>query len=201
MAAPAAESVGLPADPTAGITAALPEGVKGTMDGDKPPMNQVEEIQKALEPYSKKYGHYLSKMRPWREFIRLSKPEGDIKRRLEVNLTHYQINYAIIFLIQMVTAIVMNPQCLIVICVLALVWMAFLKKNDDPSWEVSIAGMPLGKSQRWMALTGITAIVLLCVVGQVFFSAAFFCAMLVVVHGILHPVPDEAASDEVDQMI
>merc|ERR1712019_195477 len=100
------------------------------------------------------------------------------KRRLEVNLTHYQINYAVIFLIQMVSAIVMNPRCLIVICVLSLVWMAFLKKNDDPNWEVTIGGVPFGKTNRWMALSAITAVVLLCVVGQVIFSAAFFCAVL-----------------------
>lgn len=173
------------------------------MDGEKPPMSHIEEIQKALEPYQKRYGHYLAKLRPWREFLRLSKPEGDITKRLEVNLTHYQINYAAIFLVQMVVAILTNPQCLIVICVLALVWMAFLKKNDDPNWELSVGGVQLGKTQRWMLLSAITAVVLLCVVGQVFFSAAFFCAVLVVVHGILHPVPDSHAAlpQEVDEMI
>eukprot|EP00413_Alexandrium_margalefii_P049789 CAMPEP_0204608408 /NCGR_PEP_ID=MMETSP0661-20131031/60295_1 /ASSEMBLY_ACC=CAM_ASM_000606 /TAXON_ID=109239 /ORGANISM="Alexandrium margalefi, Strain AMGDE01CS-322" /LENGTH=197 /DNA_ID=CAMNT_0051619917 /DNA_START=68 /DNA_END=661 /DNA_ORIENTATION=+ len=197
MAAPAAEAVGAATD----AGSALPDGVAGKMDGEKPPMNHVEEIQKALEPYQKKYGHYLAKLRPWREFLRLSKPEGDIKRRLEANLTHYQINYAIIFLVQMITAIVSNPQCLVVICVLALVWIGFLKKNDDPNWEVNIAGMQLGKTQRWMALGAITAVVLLCVVGQILFSAALFCAMLVLVHGILHPVPESGDGEEVDNMI
>merc|ERR1719210_1620544 len=128
-----------------GSTTELPAGLKGTMDGEKPPMNQIEEVKRALEPYQKKYGHYLGKMRSWREFIRLSKPEGDIKRRLEVNLTHYQINYAVIFLVQMISAIVMNPKCLVVICVLVLVWVVFLKKNDDPNWEVSVGGMSLNK--------------------------------------------------------
>ena len=67
----------------------------------------------------------------------------------------------------------------------------FLKKNDDPNWVVTIGGMELGKlgisapgepekrtsrkirglrTQRWMALSGITAIVLLCVVGQAWLS-------------------------------
>eukprot|EP00421_Protoceratium_reticulatum_P070662 CAMPEP_0168407784 /NCGR_PEP_ID=MMETSP0228-20121227/26339_1 /TAXON_ID=133427 /ORGANISM="Protoceratium reticulatum, Strain CCCM 535 (=CCMP 1889)" /LENGTH=242 /DNA_ID=CAMNT_0008421461 /DNA_START=1 /DNA_END=729 /DNA_ORIENTATION=+ len=179
----------------AGDSPALPQGVKGTMDGERPPMTHVEEIKKALEPIQQRYGHYLAKVRPWREFLRLSKPEGDIKRRLEVNLTYYQINYAFIFVVQMFAAIITNPQCLIVICVLALVWMGFLKKNDDPNWEVSIGGMSLGKTQRWMALSAITAIVLLCVVGQVFFHAAAFCALLVVGHGVLHPVPEGAAED------
>merc|ERR1719316_2004253 len=113
-----------------------------------------------------------------------------MRARLEANLTHFQINYAIIFLILMIVSIIINPKCLIVMCVLALVWMAFLRKNDDPNWEVVIGGLPLGKTQRWMVLSAITAIVLLCVVGQVFFSAAFFCAVLIVLHGILHAVPE-----------
>lgn len=180
---------------------ALPAGVKGTMDGEKPPMTQLEEIRKVLDPLRTKYGHYLGKIRPWREFVRLSKPEGDIKRRLEVNLTYFQINYACVFVIQMLVAIITNPQCLVVICVLALVWMGFLKKNDDPTWEVNIGGMSLGKTQRWMVLSALTAIVLLCVVGQVFFSAAFFFACLVIGHGILHPVAEASTLDEVDVMI
>eukprot|EP00928_Gymnodinium_smaydae_P044153 TRINITY_DN29475_c0_g1_i2.p2 TRINITY_DN29475_c0_g1~~TRINITY_DN29475_c0_g1_i2.p2 ORF type:complete len:190 (-),score=57.43 TRINITY_DN29475_c0_g1_i2:159-728(-) len=170
--------------------------VKGTMDGERPPMNKVEEIKQALQPYKQKYGHYLSKIRPWREFLRLSKPEGDIKQRLEANLTHYQINYAVIFLVLMVVSIITNPHCLIVICVLALVWMAFLKKNDDPNWEVNVGGMPLNKTHRWMVLTAITAIVLLSVVGQVIFSAAFMCAIFVIVHGVLHPAQEGVAGAE-----
>mmetsp|Transcript_25540 Transcript_25540/g.53968 ORF Transcript_25540/g.53968 Transcript_25540/m.53968 type:complete len:202 (+) Transcript_25540:78-683(+) len=201
MAAPSPESVGSSVPDISSTTALPPEGLKGTMDGEKPAMNKVEEIKKVLEPYQKRYGHYLGKIRSWREFVVLTKPQGDIKKRLEVNLTHYQINYAVIFLIQMVFAIVTNPQCLIVICVLSLVWMAFLKKNDDPNWEVNVGGMALGKTQRWMVLAAITAIVLLCVVGQVFFSAAFFCAILVIMHGILHPPPADVASEEGDAMI
>jgi len=195
-----AESAALEIALEQNVDLSLPEGLKGTMDGQKPPMSQVEEIKQALEPYQKKYGHYLSKIQPWREFFNLSKPNGDMRQRLEANLTHFQINYAAIFLILMVVSIVINPQCLIVICILALVWMAFLRKNDDPNWQVVVGGFPLNKSHRWMALGTITAIVLLCVVGQIFFSAAFFCAILVLVHGVLHEVPaagyEQASADE-----
>jgi hypothetical protein len=180
---------------------ALPQGVQGTMDGERPPMNKVEEIQKALEPYQSKYGHYLAKLRPWREFCWLSKPEGDMKRRLEVNLTHYQINYAVLFLIQMVLAIVMHPKSLIVICVLVLIWIAFLKKNDDPDWQVQVGGMDLGKTQRWMVLVALTAIVLLTVVGQLFFSTAFFASLLVLAHGFLHPVPAHLETGKVGDVV
>merc|ERR1719215_1855696 len=122
-----------------------------------PPMSNLEEVKRALEPLQQKYGHYLGKMRSWRDFFRLSKPEGDIKKRLEVNLTHYQINYAVVFLLQMTIAIVTNPKCVAVICVLGIVWSVFLKKNDDVNWEVTVAGMQLGKTQRWMVMSAITA--------------------------------------------
>ena len=68
------------------LGAELPAGVQGTMDGEKPPLSQVEELRKAIEPFKlkcqrffewpfcikkKRYGHYLTQLRPWREFIRL----------------------------------------------------------------------------------------------------------------------------------
>eukprot|EP00929_Paragymnodinium_shiwhaense_P108362 TRINITY_DN74681_c0_g1_i1.p1 TRINITY_DN74681_c0_g1~~TRINITY_DN74681_c0_g1_i1.p1 ORF type:complete len:206 (+),score=41.32 TRINITY_DN74681_c0_g1_i1:128-745(+) len=185
------------------IAASLKADVSGSMDGERIPMTKLEEIKTALQPYQQKYGHYLGKIRPWREFFYLQKPQGDLKARLESNLTHYQINYAVIFLILMVGSIIINPRCLVVIGVLALVWVAFLRKNDDPSWEVRVGSVELGKTQRWMILTAVTAVVLLSVVGQVIFSAAFFCAMLVLAHGVLHPPVDPAvlAAEEVQQMI
>mmetsp|Transcript_88233 Transcript_88233/g.175298 ORF Transcript_88233/g.175298 Transcript_88233/m.175298 type:complete len:202 (-) Transcript_88233:83-688(-) len=201
MATPGADTIGFKEteDPN---SVALPAGVKGSMDGERPPMTQVEEIKKAFEPYREKYGHYLTQIRPWREFLYLTKPDGDMQKRLQVNLTHYQINYAVVMLLNMVVAIVMNPKCLIVMCVLALGWVAFLRKNDDPNWEVNVGGMPLGKTQRWMVLSVVTAVVLLVFVGQVLFSAAAFCAVLVLAHAIMHPIPEIVATNsEVEEMV
>merc|ERR1719321_653860 len=121
---------------------------------------------------------------------------GQHRTRLEANLVHFQMNYAIIFLLLMVISIIMNPKCLAVICVLVMCWMWFLKKNDDPNWQLNIGGVELGKTQRWLGLSGITALVLLSVVGNVIFSAAFACGILVVLHGVLHP--PAAAADAVD---
>lgn len=163
------------------------------MDGKKPPMNKVQEIQEVIEPYQKKYGHYLSKIRPLREFCTLAKPEGDIKARLEANLTYFQINYALLFAVLFSISLLMKPSSLMVIGLLSLVWVAFLRKNDDPHWIVNIAGIELGKSHRWMVLGLITALVLLTVLGQLFFSAAMTCAVLVVIHGVLHPVDSVTA--------
>merc|ERR1712194_248773 len=196
MTEPKADKIGASSD-----AAALPAGVSGSMDGERPPKNSLEQVQKVLQPYREKYSHYLGQMRPWREFCQWAEPEGDISKRLQSNLTYFQMNYALIFFVQMVIAIITNPKCVAVIVVLTLVWILFLKKNDDVTWELSVAGMPLGKTQRWMILSGITAIVLLCVVGQVLFSAAFFSTILLMCHGIAHPIPDSeyaAVADGVD---
>jgi len=158
------------------------------MDGEKMAMSKIEDVQNALEPYKQRYGHYLKKIRPWREFFMFTKPEGDMKARLEANLTHYQINYACIFLLQCIISIVSNPHCLVVIVVLVCLWMWFLKKNDDPNWQVTIGGMDLGKTQRWMILCALSAVAFLMSVGNLLFSCAFGTGCLVLLHGVLHPV-------------
>lgn len=180
----------------------VPAIVNGAMDGikEKPQETKMEQFKRTLEPYKEKYGTYLSKIRPWREFVSLSRPQGDARKRMEGNLTYYQINYAAIFLLLMISSILMNPKCLVVVSVLVLVWMAFLKNNDDPSWQVRIAGLDLGKTQRWAILNVITAIALFCVVGGVFFHAAWLCSLLVLAHCVLHPVPEAIAASEFDEV-
>uniref|UniRef100_A0A7S1AIB9 PRA1 family protein n=1 Tax=Noctiluca scintillans TaxID=2966 RepID=A0A7S1AIB9_NOCSC len=165
----------------------LPEGLGGTLDGQKVAKNKVEEVLQVLEPIHQKYGHYLAKMRPWRDFVRISKPEGDLKKRLESNLSYFLVNYSIVMVFLTVASIVANPKCVTVIGVLALVWVGFMRKNEDPTWEVNVGGVALGKSQRSIILGVITAIVMISVVGQVLFSALFVCAIFVVIHGVLHP--------------
>lgn len=155
----------------------------------KLPMTKVGDLQVALEPYRERYGAYLKKMRPWKQFFSFAKPEGDLKARLEANLTHFQINYAIIFLIQCIWSLVMNPHCMAVVAVLVIVWMWFLKKNDDPDWEVNIGGINLGKTQRWLVLCALSAVAFLVSAGNLLFSAAFAAGCLIAVHGMLHPVP------------
>lgn len=113
-----------------------------------------------------------------------------MKARLEANLTHFQINYACIFLIQCIVSIITNPHCLVAILVLVCVWMWFLKKNDDPNWQVNIGGMDLGKTQRWLILCALSAVAFLMSVGNLLFSSAFATGIFVLLHGVLHPLPE-----------
>jgi len=173
--------------------------VAGNMDGERPPLTLLEDVKQnlddKLEPLQKKYGHYLTKLRPWREFVRCSRPQGDKLQRLNANLSHYQINYALVFLALMAASIVMNPKCLVAIVVLALAWVGFLWKNDDPNWEVKVADVSFGKTQRWLILCVITSVVLLNVVGHILFSVALSCGLLVISHAVMHPPPQ---TDEAD---
>eukprot|EP00930_Biecheleria_cincta_P035040 TRINITY_DN24137_c0_g2_i1.p1 TRINITY_DN24137_c0_g2~~TRINITY_DN24137_c0_g2_i1.p1 ORF type:complete len:204 (-),score=27.66 TRINITY_DN24137_c0_g2_i1:235-846(-) len=168
-----------------------PEGVAGKMDGEKPPMTRMEDIKETVESLNHKYGHYFAKIKPWREFFQLSKPHGEVKTRLWRNLIDFQMNYALIFLLGMIFTIVLDPKCLVVILSLVLIWVLFLKKNDNPEWHLSVGGLELGKSQRWLVLVTLTGLILFCVVGQALFSVAVCYTGLVVVHGILHPLPED----------
>lgn len=199
-AAPLPETFGNTTD----VTAKLPEGLGGSMDGKKVPMSSLEDLKMKLAPYVQTYSHYLQKMQPWRQFMRLSKPQGDIKQRLETNLATYQVNYAAVVILETLVAIITNVRCLMVMAVMGLVWSVFLKKNEDPNWELKVGGMDLGKTQRSIILGAISAIVLLTVVGQVFFTAAFFGALTVLLHGILHAPPDAndaPVAEEAENMI
>jgi hypothetical protein len=142
--------------------------------------------------YQKSYVQFLSKLRPWWEFVSLSMPAGDLWKRLETNLTYYRINYLVVVIVLMVGLIVVEPTRLLIICGIAVVWAAFLKMNDDPNWEVQISGHRLSKKQRLAVFGTVIGIVLLCVVSRLFFSAGLCCTSLVLLHAIVHSVPETA---------
>jgi hypothetical protein len=143
-----------------------------------------------LAPYQQKYGHYLLNMKPWKEFFwPLSNPNGEACNRLSVNLIYFQINYALVFGGFMVWSIFAHPKSLALMCVLAVAWVFFLKKNADPEWVLEVGGLTLGPTQRWTVLCTITALSTLVFASQVITSAAIMCAIFVAVHGMLHSPP------------
>ena len=95
------------------LNQSFPKGVAGAMDGERPPMSKIEEMKQRVDKTRQSYGHYLSGVRPWREFVYLSKPQGDVSARLEANLSNYKMNYAILFVLLTVWSIVKNPWCLV----------------------------------------------------------------------------------------
>merc|ERR1712032_835402 len=106
--------------------------------------------------------------------------------RLTSNIYTYQTNYAILFVLYLMISILLKPSALVGVAVIVVVWMIFLKKNDDPDWKPVVGGVTLGPMQRWLALAAITAILLLMILGSTFFNAALVFALLMFCHGLIH---------------
>lgn len=58
------------------LGAELPAGVQGTMDGEKPPLSQVEELRKAIEPFKLKRLALLECVWPLRGTATTSRSSG-----------------------------------------------------------------------------------------------------------------------------
>merc|ERR1712187_635848 len=107
-----------------------------------------------MGPVKETASNMIRKAQPWRDFLLpLSIPSAsDGCSRITANLYCFQTNYAILFVLQLVLNIVFHPSALISIVVTAVVWVLFLKKNEDPDWKPQLGGMALGPVQRWLAL-------------------------------------------------
>lgn len=157
----------------------------------------------SLKPMQEKAQGFLSKAQPWKTFLLpLSKPEpGKGLSRITSNLYQFQVNYSILFLIQIVLSILLDPSTLITLLIIGLVWVVFLKKNADPNWKPEIGGVPLGPTQRMIALSCVTLLVMLAAAGNTVFWQAFIFGIACAVHGAFHEVEaGPAVTDDVSQV-
>lgn len=149
-------------------------------------------VPTSLQPVKETAGKFLQKAQPWRQFLwPFSIPDAkEGCSRITANIYNFQTNYAILFVMQLVVSIVMQPSALICIGIICIVWVFFLKKNDDPDWAPVVGGMQLGPTQRWLALAAITALLLLFVAGSTIFNASLFYVLCAFGHGVLHIPPE-----------
>jgi len=166
----------------------MAQGIVGEAVG-----NAVENIASAavpasLQPVKAKAGAFLSKAQPWRDFLwPLSIPSANEGcTRVTANVYNFQTNYAILFVVNLVLAIIFQPSALICIAMTVVVWIFFLKKNDDPSWTPAIGGVQLGPIQRVLLLAATTLIILLIIAGSTIFNSALMYMFVAFVHGIIH---------------
>lgn len=145
-------------------------------------------VPSSFQPVTEQAGKFMGKAQPWRDFLLPMSvpPASEGCSRITANIYNFQTNYAILFVLQLVLAIVLQPSALITIVLTVLVWMSFLKKNEDPEWKPTLGGMELGPMQRWLLLAAVTAIVLLFVAGGAIFNAALLYLFAMLAHGVLH---------------
>jgi hypothetical protein len=203
--AAAAAAVGLGAAAGA-MAAALSGGKLGAMQGvvgDTVGNMAAAAVPTSMKATQEKAAAFLQKAQPWRQFIwPLSIPTAaEGCSRMTANLYCFQTNYAILFIVQLVLAILWQPSALITLVMTAVVWTFFLKKNDDPDWKPVIGGSELGPMQRWLALAGITAMVLFIMAGSTIFNAAIMFVMMAFAHGVVHDPSNMALPGNPDAVV
>jgi len=167
----------------------------GVMGGAVEKMTAAS-VPTSFQPVKESAGNFLSRAQPWRQFVLpLSvPPASEGCSRITANLYNFQTNYAILFVVNLILSIVLNPSALICICLTVASWILFLKKNDDPDWQPKIGGVVFSPMQRMLLLAFATAIVLLFWVGGAIFNSALMYMFFAIAHGVVHdpaskPIP------------
>merc|ERR1719161_612405 len=159
----------------AGVSTAMQEAVAGA----------------ALQETREKYGKYLKGMKPWMEFLLpISRPgNGEACSRMGKNFFYFQTNYVTLFVCQLLFTVMVTPSSLVCVISMAVVWLLFTKKNEDPDWNPVIMGIALPPTLRMLCLAALTAIVFLVVAGNLLFSTSVFFLLCAGVHAALHTPP------------
>lgn len=169
-------------------------GIMGQVAGNALAAVGTAAVPTSLQPVKEATGKFLQKAQPWREFcLPLTSPNSsDGCSRLTSNIYTYQTNYAILFVMYLMISILLQPSALVSLAVIIVVWVVFLKKNDDPDWKPVVGGVTLGPMQRWLALAAITAIFLLMIAGSTILNSALVFALLIFCHGVVHDTSSKA---------
>lgn len=159
------------------------------MDGVRVPANQFEVVKAMVVGQLGRYSGVTKTVRPWREFVVVSKPptSGDIiMKKIQTNVHYYQSNYIVLVTIFLLISILTTPSCLVLFAILGLGWGVLLKKNQDPEYMLVLAGVPLGKTQRTIGASIISGILILIFAGSLILSVLGLSAVAVAAHAVLN---------------
>lgn len=184
----AAATAGAAASALIGGDFAVAHGIMGDAAAKAVGNMAAVAVPTSLQPVTERAGKFVNKAQPWREFfLPLSPPTAaDGFSRLTANLYNFQTNYAILFVGSLVVNVLLQPSALISISIAIVMWVFFLKKNEDPEWKPMVGGMELGPVQRWITMASVTGVFLLFMVGNTIFNTVLMYALFGFVHGIVH---------------
>eukprot|EP00403_Amphidinium_massartii_P047621 CAMPEP_0178465626 /NCGR_PEP_ID=MMETSP0689_2-20121128/51458_1 /TAXON_ID=160604 /ORGANISM="Amphidinium massartii, Strain CS-259" /LENGTH=242 /DNA_ID=CAMNT_0020092571 /DNA_START=97 /DNA_END=826 /DNA_ORIENTATION=- len=157
-----------------------------------------------LEEAKKKYSKYVKGLRPWREFLlQYQKPQGEGVSKVMANFYAFQTNYVLVFLAYFATQVMQDTRSLMLIVASCAAWAFFSKKNEDPEWNPTVAGIALPPTMRAGLMGTATVVLFLVVSGNLLISCAFFYLIAAGIHAYLHAPAIEAeiaarADDTVD---
>mmetsp|Transcript_18285 Transcript_18285/g.42661 ORF Transcript_18285/g.42661 Transcript_18285/m.42661 type:complete len:259 (-) Transcript_18285:68-844(-) len=143
-----------------------------------------------LEEAKKKYSHYVKGLRPWREFfLSYQRPQGEGISKVMTNIYAFQTNYILLFFAYFATQVVQHTTTLILIVASCAGWAAFSKKNSDPEWNPTVAGIALPPTMRTGLMGAATVALFLIVAGNLLISCAFLYLIAASIHAYVHSPP------------
>mmetsp|Transcript_16971 Transcript_16971/g.30694 ORF Transcript_16971/g.30694 Transcript_16971/m.30694 type:complete len:262 (-) Transcript_16971:22-807(-) len=143
-----------------------------------------------LEEATKKYSHYVKGLRPWREFfLSYQKPQGEGITKVMTNIYAFQTNYILIFFAYFATQVMQHTMSLMLIVASCVAWAIFSKKNSDPDWHPTVAGIAMPPTMRTGLMGAATVVLFLIVSGNLLISCAFLYLIVAGIHAYLHAPP------------
>lgn len=150
--------------------------------------------------FLKKVESFLKRIRKWdteffcvgkaaSEVFNVPKPE-EVLPRITANLDYFCVNYAVCLAIFALTAIVVQPQLLVLVCVFSGLWYGLLTRPNH--WRLQVAQALVTKRHLIYGLGGLTALVVL-IFYRIMISAIIGASLsFVLLHAGLHTVPANA---------
>ena len=176
--------------------------INGAMDGIRVPANQFEVVKTLVMTQMGKYAYVTKTVRPWREFVVVAKPPTGadvIIKKIRTNVTYYQSNYAVLVAAFLLFSLLTSPACLFLFAGIGAGWGYLLKKNEDPNYMLVVAGVPLGKPQRTIAMSILSAILILIFAGSLILSVLGMSAVAVGAHAVLNNANVPAHIENADE--
>jgi hypothetical protein len=172
--------------------------INGAMDGIRVPANQFEMVKAIVVSQLGKYSGVTKSVRPWKEFLVVAKPptSADVMlKKIQANVMYYQSNYLVLMTIFLLFSVLTSPSCLLLFALLGMGWGFLLKKNEDPTYMLVIAGVPLGKQQRMIAAALVSSILVLLFAGSIIMSVLGMSAVAVGAHALVN---DSTAPEQLE---
>eukprot|EP00746_Dinoflagellata_sp_MGD_P127262 gnl/MRDRNA2_/MRDRNA2_61889_c0_seq2.p1 gnl/MRDRNA2_/MRDRNA2_61889_c0~~gnl/MRDRNA2_/MRDRNA2_61889_c0_seq2.p1 ORF type:complete len:216 (-),score=39.85 gnl/MRDRNA2_/MRDRNA2_61889_c0_seq2:30-608(-) len=167
-----------------------PNTIGASSDAAEVVKNLKSQLDDAVKTYGPHMEHVKRHMRPWDKFMVLKKPDGSIaiKDKVQANLHHFQINYAIVCAVGLVIAIISHPLHILVLVLIGFLWATFMKKNmADPNWKPKVGPVELTVMHRWTGMATVSIVLTLLVAGEALVTVLGICGALSLGHAALHP--------------
>jgi len=128
-------------------------------------------------------------VRPWQTFFVLVKPESYVKARsaMQENLYYFRMNYIVLLSLIMLIGILFHPSSIIGCIIAAALWGRLIWAEQNPSFRVEIAGREIKPPQRYAIVAALSLVIMYLVAGLLIFNLFGFGAIVIGIHGILHP--------------